>query len=694
MNIRYTVLQLLATTLLLFPAGRMNFVSAQSVTFDEARTVAYFFATERLHNSFAPYFTDYYPGQFNNATTYYVFNLFPEGFVVVSADKNVVPVLAYSENSYCPQNSPNTSLQSWLGQYSRQIYTISKQKNFSNQANKNLWADYLAGDIHTPKAQVGPLLTSTWSQEAFYNEFCPADAAGPDGKCVTGCVATAIGQLMNYFRWPQNGVGSYTSEDTVYGTLSVDYSSAEYRFNEMANHLTRTNPETAELIYNIGVSVDMHYGPNGSGMNNHKAAHVMKTFFRYVDSTQYIFRDSVSLNWDSVIISHLNRGLPMYYAGWGDTIYVSGHAFVVDGYQDSAYFHFNWGWGGSADGYFYTSNLTPLGANFTLMHELVVNMYPEGNYPYFCNGTDTLTSRDGTIDDGSGPLFGYRNNTDCSWLIAPDDSVTKITLNFLRFSTESGIDVLTVYNGADAAAPVIGSYSGSTIPSSIESTGSKLFLTFNSNAADTADGFLISYSITSPAFCSALSSLTADSDTFDDGSGPYDYHGNAFCRWKLEPSSGQPILLEFTEFDIDSTDYIKVFDHTSNEVLGEFRGTQLPPVLFSMNGTLTVTLRTTQTAHAQGFKANYRTSPTSVADLNDPDLTLFPNPAEDYITVAGAKSESEITIFDTHGRRVYQCTQMPQGDYILIPIHQLVNGMYYLSVVSGGETHSLKFIRK
>ncbi|MPM11072.1 hypothetical protein SDC9_57410 [bioreactor metagenome] len=694
MNIRYSVLQLLATTMLLFSAGRINHVSAQEVTFDEARTVAYFFATERLQNSFAPYFTDYYAGRFSNATTYYVFNLFPEGFIIISGNKNVVPVLAYSENSYCPQNSPNTSLQSWLGQYSSQIYTISKQKNFSNQANKNLWADYLAGDIHTPKAQVGPLLTSTWSQEAYYNEFCPADAAGPDDKCVTGCVATAIGQLMNYFRWPQTGVGSYTSEDTVYGTLSVDYSSADYRYNEMANHLSRTNPETAELIYNIGVGVDMHYGPNGSGMNNHKAAHVMKTFFRYVDSTQYIFRDSVSLNWDSVIISHLNRGLPMYYAGWGDTLYVSGHAFVVDGYQDSSYFHFNWGWGGSADGYFYTSNLTPSGANFTLMHELVVNMYPDGNYPYYCNGTDTLTARDGTIDDGSGPLFGYRNNTDCSWLIAPDDSITKITLNFLRFSTESGNDVLTVYDGADASAPVIGSYSGSSVPSTVESTGSKLFLTFNSNASDTADGFLISYSITSPSFCVSMAAYSAESDTIDDGSGPYDYHGNAFCRWKLEPASGEPILLEFTEFDIDSSDYVKVTDHTTNELLGEFRGTQLPPVLFSLNGTITVNLKTTQTGHAQGFKANYRTSPTSVADLNDPDLTLFPNPAEEYITIAGAKSESEITIFDTHGRRVYQCTQEPQGNYMVIPVHQLVDGMYYLSVVSGGETHSLKFIRK
>jgi len=668
---------------------------AQSVTQEEAIVVANHFAAQRLDNKFIPQSPDLYTGDLNGITTYYVFNFFPQGFVIVSANKNIIPVLAYSADNQCPKDDANPALNALLGHYSKQVYETSELKNYLNPKNQQLWSDYLLGNISSPKGQVVPLLTTTWNQPIYYNEFCPADPNGPDKKCVTGCVATALGQLVNYFRWPQSGVGSYTSQDTVYGTLTVDYAAANYDFNEMATALTRTNPETAELIYNIGVGVDMHYGPDGSGMNNHKAAHVVKSFFKYVDSTQYIFRDSVTLNWDSVIISHLERGIPMYYAGWGDTIYVSGHAFVVDGYQDSLYFHFNWGWGGSADGYFYTSNLTPSGADFTLMHELVINMYPDGPYPYYCNGTDTVASRDGTIDDGSGPLFGYRNNTDCSWLIAPEDSATSIELTFLRFETESANDVLTIYDGENASAPVLGSYSGSSLPSVIESTGDRVFMTFISNGSDTAGGFLISYSIVTPsAFCTALSTITSESDTIEDGSGPYMYHGNNFCRWKIEPASGEPILLTFTEFDLDSTDYVKVQDQTSGALLGEFKGNQLPPVLYSGNGTMTITLKTSATAHAQGFKCNYRTSPVSVADISKPDLTLFPNPAEDYITIAGAASTCEVIVFDTHGRRVWTDVQQPQGGYIVIPVHQLNNGMYLLSVTTDNTNYSLKFFKE
>ncbi|MGD9492217.1 MAG: C10 family peptidase [Bacteroidales bacterium] len=667
---------------------------AQCVTPEEAITVANHFAANRLNISFIPQAPDVYTSEINGVTTYYVCNFFPDGFVIVAANKNITPVLAFSSNSHCLQNNSNPALNNLLNHYSKQGYETYMLKNHQNPENQQLWSDYLQGVIKSPKGQVEPLLTTTWDQPTYYNEFCPADPDGPDDKCVTGCVATALGQLVNYFRWPYSGTGSYTSEDTVYGSLTVNYAAAHYDFNEMAIDLTRSNPETAELIYNIGVGVDMHYGPDGSGMNNHKAAHVVKSFFKYVDSTQYIFRDSVTLNWDSVIISHLERGIPMYYAGWGDTIYMMGHAFVVDGYQDSCYFHFNWGWGGSADAYFYTNDLTP-GSNFNLMQELVINMYPDGPYPYYCNGTDTVSSRDGTIDDGSGPLFGYRNNTDCSWLIAPDDSISSIELSFLRFDTETGNDILTIYDGENTSAPVLGSYSGSSIPATIESSGSRVFMTFTSNGSDSAGGFLVSYKINTPyTFCDALSIITAESDSIEDGSGQYLYHGNNFCRWKIQPTSTEPVLLTFSEFDLDSTDYVKVTDHTSGAVLGEFRGNQLPPALYSGNGTMTITLKTTATAHAQGFKCFYRTSPVSVADISKPDLMLFPNPAKDYITIAGVNSECSVIVFDTHGRRIWTVVQQPQGGHIVIPVHQLNNGMYLLSVTTNNSNYSLKFFKE
>ncbi|PKP02524.1 MAG: hypothetical protein CVU11_11520 [Bacteroidetes bacterium HGW-Bacteroidetes-6] len=668
---------------------------AQTATPDETKTVAIQFARQRLNNNFTPYFLDTYQVNFQNIPVYYVYNLFPEGYVIVSAEKSTIPVIAYSPTGICPQQSNNPAFDWWMNQYAQQIYLAKKSKPRADNPNTTIWKNYITGNIPATKSQVGPLLTSTWNQEVYYNEFCPADDNGPDDKCLTGCVATAIGQLMNYYRWPVSGTGSYTSEDLVYGPLTVDYAAANYNYNEMATKLTRSNPETAELIYNIGVSVDMHYGPYGSGMNNHKAAYCMKTFFKYVDSTEYIFRDSVTINWDSVVVSHLNRLMPMYYAGWSDTNYVSGHAFVVDGYQDSSYFHFNWGWGGSFDGYFYTSALTPGGANFTLMHELVINMYPEGAYPLYCSGTDTLHSDDGTIDDGSGPIFGYRNNSNCSWLIEPNDSVQAIQLNFLRFETESGNDVLTVYNGHNSSAPVLGSFSGSSLPASVQSTGNALFLTFSSNGSDSAAGFLVAYKTISPSFCTSLTTLNAESDTISDGSGIFDYHGNSFCRWKIQPTSGLPVLLAFTEFDLDSTDYVSVIDHSDGTQLGEFRGNQLPPVLFSPNGTITLLLKTTATAHAGGFTCNYRTSQTPVIDINNPEPVLYPNPTTDYINITGLGVFSEVHIFNSTGSCVHNCNYYPVNRNLLLPVAGLQEGLYFVTITNeNSQQHVLKFVKQ
>ena len=83
----------------------------------------------------------------------------------------------------------------------------------------------------------------------------PADPAGPEGHCYTGCVATAMGQLMNYFRWPDTGTGSYTYECPPYGTLNADFSSSNYEWDLMETSLDHSNPEVAELIYHLGVSV-------------------------------------------------------------------------------------------------------------------------------------------------------------------------------------------------------------------------------------------------------------------------------------------------------------------------------------------------------------------------------------------------------------------------------------------------------
>jgi len=131
---------------------------------------------------------------------------------------------------------------------------------------------------------------------------------------------------------------------------------------------------------------------------------LLKTYFKYSPETQYVFRDSTTMDWDSLLVSHLDRKIPMYYAGWSvPNLY--GHAFICDGYQGEDFYHFNWGWSGSYDGYFYTDDLTPGGNLFNLAQELVINAVPDTSlyvYPPYCEGQKNFSSLFGTLDDGSG----------------------------------------------------------------------------------------------------------------------------------------------------------------------------------------------------------------------------------------------------------------------------------------------------
>ena len=272
----------------------------------------------------------------------------------------------------------------------------------------------------------------------------------------------------------------------------------------METNLGHSNLEVAELLYHLGVSVDMVYGPDGSGMYNHKAAYSLRTYFKYSPETQYVYRDSTTMDWDSLLIAHLDQRIPMYYAGWS-VPNINGHAFICDGYQGTDYYHFNWGWDAAYNGYFYTDNLTPGGSNFNLAQELIIHAVPDTSqyaYPVNCQGDITYTGMFGTIDDGSGPLYPYANGSDCTWLIAPDDSVNFVTLDILNYDLADG-DTLFIYDGNTMAAPVLAAFSGDTIPGQLSSTGKYMLVRFLSDGSETAGGILASFLRTSRSIAAA-----------------------------------------------------------------------------------------------------------------------------------------------------------------------------------------------
>ncbi|HRI26516.1 MAG TPA: PKD domain-containing protein [Chitinophagales bacterium] len=223
-----------------------------------------------------------------------------------------------------------------------------------------------------------------------------------------------------------------------------------------------------------------------------------------------------------------------------------------------------------------------------------------------CTGTTVLNTCSGTITDGSG-ANNYTNNLNCAWLISPTNA-TSVTLNFTAFTTESGFDFVYVYNGTGATAPLIGSYSGSTIPASVTANSGSMYVRFVTDASVTAAGWIANYSCTVPVTCSGTTNLTSCTGSFTDGSGSQNYGNNLSCSWLIAPAGAVNITLNFTQFNTESgNDVVRVYNgsNTSAGLLGAFSGSSLPGTLVSTGPTMFVTFTTNSSVAAAGFTANY-----------------------------------------------------------------------------------------
>lgn len=629
----------------------------------------------------------------NGETALYAVNISGGGYVLVAAYDNVRPVAGYSLRGKYTELDQPPQFADLLEQYKHQIADANALQIAASSEVKQMWDRLLTDDPSQLKPlllekSVEPLITTTWDQGTYYNEMCPADPAGPGGHCYTGCVATTLGQVVNYFRWPETGLGSYTYSCPPYGDLTADFGNTTYEWDKMATELNESNQAVALMLNHQGIGCDMVYGPNGSGMYNHKAAYVLRTYFKYSPETIYVYRDSTTMDWDSLLITHLDKDIPMYYAGWS-VPNINGHAFVCDGYQADFYYHFNWGWSGSFDGYFYTDALNPGGSNFNLAQELVINAVPDTNlyaYPYYCDGDKLLDGASGTIDDGSGPIYDYKEGADCSWLIAPVDSVENITIEFLRFNTAIG-DVLSVYDGENTSAPLLGTFEGQGIPAEITSSGDKVLITFTSDGSGNAPGWLLSYTSKIPVYCIGMSNLNEQSGFLSDGSGPRDYHNSSTCLWMIDPPGASELTIYFTSFNTEEVnDLVKVYDLDNNLLLAEFSGDITPGPVTSPSGRMFLTFATNYTITAPGWEAWYETDLVKVEENTiDQSLQIYPNPADENIKLSYLSETTGITdisIASMSGRLVHtQSYNSIAGSNMLdINVSHLEAGIYLLTL--------------
>ena len=356
-----------------------NNAFCKTVTEDQARTTGFNFIKGKLRNSFLTSTGDlslaYTSKSTNGENNFYVFNA-GTGFVMVSAEDAVKPVLAFSDEAQFVPEKMSPSAQYMLNGYKSQIEAVKAAKMEASAAVLENW-NKLNGTStqhsteRTTSVVIHPLLGSLiWDQSPYYNDSCPNDPTG-GGRSVTGCVATATAQVMRFWKWPASGVGSHSYTSYTRHFACAASFAHTYNWSGMPVAIAGHNSSIAQLMWDVGVAVDMDYSATGSGAYvisaststpPYCAQYALTHFFRY-DATviKGLARAAYSDDdWLTLIKNDLTAGLPVIYSGFGSD---GGHCWVLDGYDDTLgtnYFHANWGWSGSGpNGYSSVDNMNP-----------------------------------------------------------------------------------------------------------------------------------------------------------------------------------------------------------------------------------------------------------------------------------------------------------------------------------------------
>ncbi len=366
-----------------------------------------------------------------SVTAYYVFNINNgNGFVMVSGDDAIIPILGYSYEFPFDMNHMSPSTRDWIDGYKNQITAAVTHNIPAKATTPGQWAELQTADRRSGKitkaTAVSPLVTTLWDQSGGgsvpYNAYCP-NTTSTAGLSVTGCVATALAQLVKFWNWPTVGCGYHSYYDaytTSAGSGSntwnpANYGNTAYAWSSMP--LSSSNSAVATLMYHCGVSVNMSYSSNESGAYVtlpesypvNCAEYALKTYFHYKSTTKSVLREGIGGNtlgsyyvgpdlvycsgnvtidsiaesaWVTMLQAELTAGRPMLYEGAGS---LGGHCWICDGWETTGdMFHFNWGWSGASNGFFTVDALAPPalgvgggGGNFNYDQGVVMGVVPD-----------------------------------------------------------------------------------------------------------------------------------------------------------------------------------------------------------------------------------------------------------------------------------------------------------------------------
>lgn len=379
----------------------------------------------------------------------YIFNAADgNGWVIVSAEDSAMPILGYSDHGSFRTDDQPSNLRAWMGGYSRELQNASRQRIAQSSEVKALWK---TAGYRTRSAEGKYLETPAYDQDAPYNLQCPnVKESGKTVQALTGCVATAMAEVIRYHEWPEKGtgtIGGYSYESDYNQTVNIpSFSIDSHNYNYTLMPMNYSGSETtaqknaiAQLMYDCGVMVEAAYNHGtGTGAYSENIVSALSEHMGYSASAQHIYRQAYTdAEWTKLIQKEINEGRPIIYSGVDSE--GGGHQFVCDGYDTRDYIHINWGWNGDANGYFALSLKVPGQYTFSEDQTMIVGLEPD---------------KSGSTKAEAHLMFEYYDNKYLGMSIVSGSVLSK------SFSINAGYILNTAYSLFGEAYVAITTYNG------------------------------------------------------------------------------------------------------------------------------------------------------------------------------------------------------------------------------------------
>jgi len=440
-NIERGIMKIIITFFLI-----VSFIFSAQVLQTDAENIAenfYNYKNDPRENIFTIESTQIY--SIDNENIFYVIELKPSGFILISYDDLIRPVLGYSfENNFRFDDIP-TNINYIFNLYNRQI-AERRSEDILDEEIISEWQRFSRTVEYEPQTRnVNPLISARFDQGSPWNDMCPEDPDGDGGNVLVGCVAVSMAQIMHYWSYPEIGYGSHSYTHWDYGYQYVNFGNSYYDYSQMENNYATS--ESQELLYHCGVAVNMGYGTDGSGANvfgnGNTAERAMKDYFLFKNSMDAVEPWQYGTTaYRELLQNELDNNRPILYVGYSND---GGHAWNIDGY-DGEYFHNNWGWGGYQNGYFLLSSLN----SFDSGQGALIQIEPESlnnpnvilqsyEYEEFVGDGDTVVNPGETINlyVSVENLIPWDNATSVDMILSTEDNDLVLINEYVSFSNLS-----------------------------------------------------------------------------------------------------------------------------------------------------------------------------------------------------------------------------------------------------------------